>query len=939
MGETILMEAVIPGSALPPLAGPLTDTLIGRDHELRLIGEFLDRGAQGGAAMLVIGEPGVGKSALLDAAEECGAARGTRVLRACGAEFEADLPFAGLHQVLLPLADEFERLSEPQRTALNVALGFGSGPAPDRLIVCNATLTLVRSAAAHGPMLIIVDDVHWLDRATAPVLGFLARRLAGSTVAFLAASRTDATGFFEHAGLAELDLEPLGQAAASKLMSSAFPELTASVRDRLLSQARGNPLAVLELPGALAASGSGAVDESRSAVLPLSRRLQAVYASRLAGLPQSCRDALLMMALDSTNDTRVPQASDTGRHGLSELGPAERARLIGLNRGSQRLTFRHPLIRSAVVELASDDERRQAHRRLAELMSAEPDRRAWHLGQATIEQDEQVAVLLEQAAHRVLRRGDAIGAVAALIRASELSPAAQDRARRLADAAYLGANATGELENAEALLSDARCAYPEAEASVEMAIAAAFVLLNGDGDVRTAHRLLLGAMQTARSRNVSTVTAEWGLLTLELVCHYGGRADLWESFERYLGCFRSSLPPGRLLHSALVADPVRSRRPALDRLDADITALAHVVDSTEVIRIAGVSTFVDRLPACRPALRRVARDELNGGAVTSVIYANVLLAFEAYLTGQWDEAQRLAEAAAGLCDARGYRLLGWNARATLAFLAAGRGEVAKAEALADKMIRWGTPRGVRHVQADAHYACVLAALARSDFEAAYQNAVKLCPAGQLVPYEPRAPWVMLDLVEAALRTDRAGAATAHVQAILDTEVAQVSSRLALLASAATAAVAADDEAVVLFEQALATTGAELWQFDQARVHLLYGERLRRMREMTRARFQLDAALRAFRRLGAQPWTERAAMELRATGRTRSAGERIDRETLTPQELEIAMLAAGGLSNKQIGSRLYLSHRTVGAHLYRAFPKLGITSRAALRDALERLPAG
>jgi DNA-binding CsgD family transcriptional regulator len=912
------------------LPGALAGALVGRDTELAVIGEFLRRA--GGRALILTGEPGVGKTALLDAAAEQSASAGIAVLRASGVESETGVPFAGLHQIFAPLAEEFGGLSGPHRAALTVALGFSSGPAPDHLLVCNATLTLVRSVSQARPLLLVVDDLHWLDQASAVVLGFLARRLAGTTAGLLAAALPYEPGSFMRTGLAELELRPLDEAAASRLMSSAFPLLPARTRQRLLAQARGNPLALLELPRVLGEHGhqpTGAL----GTVLPLGRRLREIYTSRLAELPERSRDALLMLALGGTDDPRLPPAD--GPRDLPDLGPAERARLVDTKPGSHQQTFCHPLIRAAVIELSTGDERRGAHRRLAEL-SDQPERRAFHLGEATVQPDEEVATLLEHGAQASLRRGDGGAAVAMLIRAAELSPAPRDRSRRLGRAAYIGATVTGDLHGAEALLAEARHAADTGQADTgqsvlaETAIAVSFVLLNRDGDVATAHRLLLRVIETADPRDISTAVAEEALRMLMLVSRHGGRAEMWEPVGRQLRGFGPELPVSLYLTANVAVDPVRSPKAALDRLDAEIAALPHLADPAEVIRIADTATFVDRLPGCRQALRRVIREEADSGAATSVIHANILLAVEAYLTGQWDEAQRLAEGAADLCDRRGYRLLQLNAQAIQAFLAAGRGETALAQAMADEMTRWAVPRGVRRVQADALYACVLAALAQSDFETAYQNAVRISPAGQLVPHEPHAPWVMLDLVEAALRTGRPREAALHVDALRQADVARISPRLALLSGAASAMIASDDEAAALFARSLAATGAERWPFDLARVHLLYGERLRRGREMTRSRIHLGAAYESFRRLGAIPWAQRAAVELRAAGRAQ--GHRRHDE-LTPQELEIASLAAAGLSNKQIGSRLYLSHRTVGAHLYRIFPKLGITSRAALRDAL------
>jgi DNA-binding CsgD family transcriptional regulator len=934
-----------------PLTGPsprpLMRSLIGRDEELGLISGFIGRAASAGGAMLLIGDLGAGKTALLGVAAERATACGIRVLRGSGAEFETGLPFASLHQVLVPLADEIERLAEPHRAALLVAMGFVGGLVPDPLLVCNAALTLIRTASKAQPLLIVVDDLHRIDPASAPVLGFLARRLAGTAAGFLGALRTGPEGLFERTGLAELELQPLDEAAASRLLSSASPPLSPRTHGRVLAEARGNPLALLELPRVLGERGPATTD-GWTTVLPPDRRLQGIYAAQLAEIPQRSRDALLLLALDGTAGGRALGATRDGYPSLADLVPAEQAGLVEMTPGAQRLMFRHPLTRAAVVELSSGDERRRAHRRLAELMSDEPDRRAWHLSEAALEPDEEVAGLLERAAHTILRRGDATSAIAALTRAAELSPAAPDQVRRVAAAACLRAGLTGDLRSAEALLAGARRADPDFIAPAEAAVAAAFVLLNGDGDITAAHRLLTGAIEAADGRSLIPVTADGATLSpmgaegavraLVLVCHFGGRTDLWETLAPHLASFGPELPTSLRLCATLTADPAQSPEADLRCLDTEIESLPRLADPMEIVRIAGTSTFVDRLPRCRQAMRRVAREEVHGGAVTQVIYANTLLAVEAFQTGQWAEAQRLASVAADLSETRGYQLLRWNADAVRAVVAAAGGETALAQALADETIGWAAPRGVQLLRSRARYAHVLAALAQSDFEAAYHHAIKITPAGQLKSCEPHALWVMVDLVEAALRTGRAGEAAAHVRAMREAGIARISSRLALLSSAAAAMIAPDEEVTGLFDQALATRDAERWPFDMARVQLLYGERLRRTREMTQARVHLAAALETFRRLGAMTWAERAAMELRATGRTRQRGEHHDYEALTPQELEIAMLAATGLSNKQIGNRLYLSHRTVGAHLYRIFPKLGITSRAALRDALPDQPA-
>ena len=909
--------------------------LVGRDSELAAIHSFLDRAAAGGDALLIFGDPGAGKTALLNAAADAAVAAGTSVLRAYGVEFEAEVPFAGLHQVLIPLHDEIARLGAAHRGALDVALGFGDGPTPDRLLVANAALSLFRSAARDRPLLLIIDDLPRLDRASAGVLGFVARRLP-SPVGFLAASRTGEESFFERAGLPEIELGPLDEKAATELMSSRFPTLVPPVRTRLLVQAQGNPLGVLELPAALTDAQRAAL-RTLPEFLPLTRRLLALFRSRVVALPPRSRQLLLLMALDGGGDMRLLRADGDHAQGLDDLALAERARLASF--ANHRLAFRHPLIASAVVELASVVDRRRAHATLAELWTDHPDRRVWHLAEAAAGPDEHVAALLEQASRRVLRRGDGVGALTALIRASELSPSAVDRGRRLATAAYIGADVTGQLGDAARLLSDARRSAPELSGSFPAAVAASYVLINGDGDVDTAYRLLTGAIDSHKGEPLGADAAlEEALHTLVFVCFFGGRDELWEPFYDALDRYGTEVPATLYLSAKTLADPVRAAAPALEELEAAIAGLADEVDPTRIVRLAIATVFVDRLGGCREALWRVVRDGREGGAVASAIQALIMLAHDAYLTGQWEEAEQLADEAVELCETCGYQLFAWPGREVQAIIAAARGDYARARALTDQMIQWASPRGIGAVHGYACSARALAALGQGDPDEAYRQASAISPAGTLPSHRPYATWVVLDLVEAAVHSGRHEEAAAHVEVMREMNLGGLSSRLALLAAGSAAIAASHDHAAPLFEEALASPHAERWPFDLARVHLAYGEHLRRARAMARARPHLLSAAETFERLGARPWASRAANELRATGLSRSHASGRDGDTLSPQELEIATLAAGGLSNKEIGQRLHLSHRTVGAHLYRIFPKLGITSRAALRDALIALPA-
>jgi hypothetical protein len=415
-------------------------SLIGRHDDLDYITAFVDQAAVSGGALLLSGEAGLGKSVLLDAAAAHAETAGSRVLRAAGTEFEGAVSFAGLNQLLGPLLGRARGLSVAYRRALAVALGVREGSSPDQLLLSNAALALLVQAA--GPVLVVVDDLPWLDRASAVVLGVVARRLAGSRVGFLAVSRSGEDGFFDRGGLLVHEVLALSEAAAAELVGDRFPSLAPRVRQRLLAEAQGNPLALLELPVPLSGvqrAGTGPLP----VWLPLSRRLQAAFESRITALPARTRHLLLLAALDGTGRLQTLQSAAPGPHGIDDLAPAERTRLVHVGEDGSRLEFRHPLTRSAVVALSTSAQRRRAHAALARHLTGEPERCAWHLAQAAAGPDERVAGLLEQTAHRIRQRGDAVGAVTALLRAADLTPPGAERSRRLAEAAYLGAVVTG----------------------------------------------------------------------------------------------------------------------------------------------------------------------------------------------------------------------------------------------------------------------------------------------------------------------------------------------------------------------------------------------------------------------------------------------------------------------------------------------------------------
>jgi DNA-binding CsgD family transcriptional regulator len=922
-----------------PTVRPASVPLVGRDEDLAFIHSFFGNAEVQGAALLLTGEAGVGKSAVLDAVAARAAGEGTRVLRAAGAQFEADIGYAGLNQLLLPLFEDFDILDDVHRDALRVTVGIGSGPPPDRLLASTAVLLLLRLMSVRTPLLIVVDDLPWLDRATNAVLGFVARRLVGSRIGFLAASRDGADSFFESSGLTERTLEPLDDAASAELLRRAHPDVSAAVRRRVATEARGNPLALVELPAALSAEQRSTL-ATLPAVLPLSERLQAMFASRVAGLPARSRTLLLIAALDGTGDLATIEAAAAGQATVDDLTPVERRLLVTVSADNRRLSFRHPLIGAAVVDGATASERRRAHQALADVLDDQLERRAWHLGEAAVGQDETVAALLEEAARRRLRRGDALGAVSALARAAGLSPAAPDQSRRLAEAAYVGVDSGGELEDATRLLAGAKLVHPvTVQESLHAAAASAFLLINRDGDVDTAYRLLVGAIESGQhGYDASDDALVEALHLLVLLCWYGGDPELWRPLLKFVDRLTPEAPDLLRVVIDTFGDPARTGAGALPTLTELIATVGD--DPTRVVRVGTAAVFADRLGDFRWATRRLVEQGRAGTApVRRYLGALMHLGLDYYQLGRWDDAAHLAAEGLGLCEDHDYRFFAWYFQYIQAMVAAAQGDGETSAGLADAIVRWAAPRGVHGARYFAAHARTLAALGDGDFETAYRHARVVNPPGTVAPYVPIAMWGAMDLVEAALRTGRDEEAAAHAAAMRASSMADFSPRLELLVLACEALTTPGEESVALFERALALPGPERWPFDSARVRLFHGERLRRARAVPEAREQLTLALAAFQRLGAAPWAARAAAELRASGRSTPAEARPGRVELTAQELQIATLAATGLTNKQIAERLFLSHRTIGTHLYQIYPKLGIASRAALRDALSELETG
>lgn len=928
-----MRPAVAARSAYVDGAVAATNGLIGRSADMDVLRAFLIDAAGSGGALVVSGEPGIGKSELLDAAAAAATAEGTLVLRTTGLEFLVETGWSTLSRLLGPLRARCDALDPAYRDALLPVLGAGASGAVERLVLYNAVLALLRRAAAERPLLLVVDDVQWADRATAALLSFVARRLGGTGVGLLVASRPGVESLFARTAVPALALRPLADADAAALVCARFPTLGPSTVRRVLAEAMGNPLALLELPAELnerQRDGAQAIP----ATLPLSRRLRAMFGSRVEQLPPAARRLLLLAAFEGHgNVTLLLNAAGDGA-GLADLVPAERAELIRIEKGGRRLVFRHPLIRSTVVECSAPADRIAAHRRLARALDAEPERRVWHRAATTRGPDEPVARELEETARTLKRRGDASGALAGLLRAADLSGDDGARRRRLNEAAYLAAGVTGELRHAAMLLVEARRGDGDVRGSLQAAVAASYLLLNSDGDVTMAHRLLTGAiLDGAAEPGGDEQTLAEALHVLLMVCLNGARAELWPPFHEALNRLPSPPPLLQVMIDVLAgyADLTGSRVAAVE---AAVEELSRETDPLRIQRVATAALFLDRARGCREALWRLVADGRAGGAVTSAITALTVMAMDDVMTGEWDEAARLAAEGSALCEMHGFALQRWPFRLVQAILAAAGGDEQRHRDLVAGLDRWGRSHTVGTVHHYVGYADALAALAAGDAERAYRALTVITAPGELPFGVPVALWTVMDLVEAAMATDRPDQARAHVEALRRGGLAELSPRLAMLVAAAEAMIAPEAEAADVFARALAVPGTDRWPFHRARVQLAYGEHLRLTRRPGPARAQLDAAVATFHRLGARPWAARAAAALRAAGERPPLAARPE---LTAHERRIADLAATGLTNREIGRLLVMSHRTVGSYLHRIYEKLGITTRVALHDALTALP--
>jgi DNA-binding CsgD family transcriptional regulator len=904
--------------------------LYGRDAERGRIADLLDGARHARSGALVIGgESGVGKSALLEDARE--QAADMLVLSGSGVESEAALPFAALHQVVRPVLDQLENLPAPQATALRGALGLAAGESDDRFRVSLAVLSLLAEAAEPRPLLCLVDDAHWLDEASADALVFVARRLEAEGIVMLFAAREGEVRRFEAPGLPTLEIGGLEPTAAGTLLDRHAPvALSKAVRERLILETAGNPLALLELSSTLSEeqlSGS----EPVLAPIPVSARVERAFLARVRRLPEETQTLLLAAAADDSGDLATVLRAAAQLGATAEALDAVEQDGLAQIRGTE-LELRHPLVRSAVYQGAPLSKRQAAHRALADALEgeAQADRRAWHLAAASVEPDPSVVEELEQAAQRARERSGFAAASLAFERAAALTTEQHRQVRQLTAAAE-NAWLAGRSERAALLLRRARPLATEPIERAEIDRWRGLVELVG-GRPADAWQMLVEA-----ARGVAPSEGERALELLNfasVAAAYAGDRDANIAVAEVVrGLTADEAPFARMLAGLLTgigdhaegdfASAAPKLRAALE-LAEELDDHAAASEPPLTLLFAGRAALYlgDDESAYRTHREAAARARGSGvlGVLTQVF--PILTAAEIW-AGRWPSASADATEAVRLGRETGQHHLVIQERVLLALLAALRGEEGECRTLAAEAREFASALGLGIVSGVANWALALLELGLGQAEEALRRAREVSDALTVV-------WSALDRIEAAIRTGERETARewlASFEQWAESSHAVWARAVALHCHALLAEEEADAEC--LFQAALDAHARAARPFERARTELVYGEFLRRARHRVDAREHLHAALDTFETLGARLWAERAQVELRGSGETARKRDPSTRGELTAQELQIARFVSEGLSNREVAAQLFLSPRTVEFHLRNVFRKLGITSRTQL----------
>jgi DNA-binding CsgD family transcriptional regulator len=909
--------------------------LLGRRRERGRLDALLSQARAGrSGALVLIGDPGIGKSALLT--DALARAEGMTALWGRGVESEIELAFSGLAQLLRPgVLGLLEAIPGPQAAAMAGALAVGPPVPGDPFTVYAATLSLLAAVAEQGPVLVVVDDLHWLDAASSAALLFVARRLRAEGIALLFSARPGFVRF--PAEVAELELAGLDRDSAAALLGRSARQIDPRVAEHLLAETGGNPLALLELPAVLS-EGQLAGREPLRQPLPVGERVRRAFIASVEALPAETRLALLVAA-----------ASESGRMdeingGLEALGvdiaalePAEEAALVTIADGE--LHFRHPLVRSAVYEAADSAARRRVHRALAAALAGAEfaAQRAWHLASATVGPDEDVASALERTALVARGRAGHAAAARAFERAAALTSAPDGEASRLVEAAR-DHQIAGDFSRAAAVLNRAlaKTDDPSTHADIQHLRARGEI---ANGRPAAAHALLVaeanrietvdparGAMMLAEAVFPSLMTLETTAAlasaerAYELAQRAGGRVELLLTsiFVAYLRVLRGG-EPGAALKLALETTSV-----------ADLDVMASPFVHTQAYLFTLDEKYSD---ACR-VLEAFIAAARAAGAPAVLPFALSTFADVEFRIGRWTAARAHASESATLAEDTNQGIWLTHGLVHLARVDAAQGNEQECNRHLERALQFASAFGGGAVVMHAGAARALFALPRGAYEVAIAElepvaelALRACVREPgVVQWEP-------DMIEAYAR---AGESEAAETMLADFEQrARATGRVWALAASrrCRGLLASDADFKPCFAQALAWHVRTPTPFERARTQLCFGERLRRTRRRLEAREQLRAALGTFEQLGAQPWADRAQAELAATGETAKRRDATAAEKLTPQELQVALAIARGATNREAAGALFLSPKTIEFHLGHVYRKLGIHSRSQLTRIL------
>jgi len=904
--------------------------LVGRETEFAELKAGLRRAVEHGGAFLITGPSGIGKTSLLNAVAAEARSRGYNTLAVTGLEGEAEFPYAGLHQLLQTVMASVDKLAPPQKAALLTALGMTAGPAPDGFLVGLATLNLIDEAADEKPTVLLADDAQWLDGPTSSVLTFVARRLESTSILLLVGLRSRFDTQLRSAGLTEIHVRPLDDAAAAELLNTIAPNLGRDVHRRILEQAVGYPLALVELSRALtqhAVQGG----HTPPGTVPLTERLERTFSARAATLPADTQSALLLAALDDAPSVAEVLAA-TGIQGggdvtVDVLERALDSGLITLAGGNIR--FGHPLIRSALEQGATHGQRRAAHLALAQVIT-DPDRRAWHRAASVVGTDEAAAADLESTAARAQDRGAIATALGALELAASLTPDGTVRVKRLLAAAELAFElgqpaVVGRLLDEAAKLELTRhdmarmtwlreLFYDRSPGNAEAILNRVAVAeeMAAQGDRNLALELLLGAALRCR----------WAEPESE------ARARVVKAVEQLSGV---EWTPKALTVLSLAA-PLDSG--TLVSREVAQAALVETTDGPRTQLLAFSAWAAGDIAQSMELMDRAADLLRAQGRLSLLAQVLTVRAWAGINTGSFSGATRDAEEGGRLAIETEQPIWVASSQIYRAILVGLRGEERAAVQSITEAAKPLMSLQLSRTLSEAEFARGITAMTAGRNSDAFDHFARMFDPEEAMYHGIVSYAAACYVVEAAVRAGRHEDARRMI-ALLEALSKRTSATLIHAGVRYGRAVLADDsKAEGLYE--LALKAEPKWPFDHARLQMSYGSWLRRQRRITESRPYLRTARDTFEALGVHPWADKARAELRASGERLAEPTRAPSQSLSPQELHIAQMAASGLSNREIGNRLFLSHRTIGAHLYRVFPKLGIASRSELSAALASL---